>query len=291
MNKKLTPKIVVIIVLVALAAVTLYPPNKTLKPGIDLAGGTSLIYEIDTHGLTEDDKKDLAQKMITVLRRRIDPANIQNLVWRPQGNTRFEIQMPLSSAEARQQRLNYEAALDELLAENLSRSKIMRSLDTPAKERSELFKDFAQTDPNRLTILENLAAVYDERRELQAKRNQLDEKCKTEETEMASAGFALDLIRLNRNDWAKLTEEQLKDSLKEFADANDNLDLLTGYVKTYVEWSKIVDQLTDPNENAKYKADYRPVKHLPRSAHQVTETQRAARKAQNRFPRQARQNH
>ena len=262
MNKKLTPKIVLIIVLVALAAFTLYPPNKTLKPGIDLAGGTSLIYEIDTHGLTEDDKKDLAQRMITVLRRRIDPANIQNLVWRPLGNTRFEIQMPLSSAEARQQRLNYEAALDELLAENLSRSKIMRSLDTLAEERSELFKDFAQTDPNRLTILKNLAAVYDERRELQAKRNQLDEKCKTEETEMASAGFALDLIRLNRNDWAKLTEEQLKDSLKEFADANDNLDLLTGYVKTYVEWSRVVDQLTDPNENAKYKDAIRAIDKL-----------------------------
>jgi len=48
MNKNLTPKIVFIIVLVALAFWTLYPPNKTLIPGIDLAGGTSLIYEIDT---------------------------------------------------------------------------------------------------------------------------------------------------------------------------------------------------------------------------------------------------
>jgi len=108
MSKNLTPKIVLILVLVVLAAWTLYPPNKTLKPGIDLAGGTSLIYEIDTHGLKEADKKDLSQKLITVLRRRIDPANIQNLIWRPQGSTRFEIQMPLASAEARQKRQNYE---------------------------------------------------------------------------------------------------------------------------------------------------------------------------------------
>jgi len=82
MNKNLTWKIVLIIVLIVLAAWTLYPPNKTLKPGIDLAGGTSLIYEIDTHGLQETEKKDLAQRMITVLRRRIDPANIQNLASR-----------------------------------------------------------------------------------------------------------------------------------------------------------------------------------------------------------------
>ncbi len=53
MNKNLTWKIVLIIVLVVVAAWTLYPPSKTLKPGIDLAGGTSLIYEIDTHGLQE----------------------------------------------------------------------------------------------------------------------------------------------------------------------------------------------------------------------------------------------
>ena len=40
--------------------------------------------------------------MIQILRRRIDPANIQNLVWRPLGNTRFEIQMPLASKETQQ---------------------------------------------------------------------------------------------------------------------------------------------------------------------------------------------
>jgi len=36
---------------------------------------------------SEEDKRGLSERIITVLRRRIDPANIQNLVWRPQGNT------------------------------------------------------------------------------------------------------------------------------------------------------------------------------------------------------------
>ena len=80
MNKNLTSKIILIIVLVAVGAWTLYPPGDKLKPGIDLAGGTSLIYEIDTHGLTVSEKKNVAADMITVLRRRIDPANIQNLI-------------------------------------------------------------------------------------------------------------------------------------------------------------------------------------------------------------------
>ena len=49
----------------------LYPPNKTLKPGLDIAGGASLIYEIDTEGMDTDETKDLSSKMITILRRRI----------------------------------------------------------------------------------------------------------------------------------------------------------------------------------------------------------------------------
>ncbi len=144
MNKNLTPKIVLIIVLVVVAVWTLYPPGKKLKPGIDLAGGTSLIYEIDTHGLTEADKKDLAQRMITVLRNRIDPANIQNLIWRPLGNTRFEIQMPLASAEAHEKRGNYKEAEKNLLDKNARPAKILRSLKAPAEERAEVFNEVAQ---------------------------------------------------------------------------------------------------------------------------------------------------
>jgi len=269
MNKNLTWKLVLIIVLVVVAVWTLYPPNKTLKPGIDLAGGTSLIYEIDTHGLEQAEKKDLAQRMITVLRRRIDPANIQNLIWRPQGSTRFEIQMPLASAEARTKRQNYERALAKLLDKNVSRSKIMRSLDIRLQERAEAFKDLAQADPNRLTILESLATVYDERRDLQKKRDEIDSRLKTDEDKIASAGLDLGQINKNRTNWAKLNEQKLQGTLREFIDVNDNLNdvndnvnLLAGYVKTYAEWSKVVNQLTDPNTNTKYKEAIRTIDQL-----------------------------
>ena len=153
MNKNLLPKIILIIVLVVLAAWTLYPVQKTLKQGIDLAGGTSLIYEINTFGLTEVEKNDLSQKMITVLRRRIDPANIQNLIWRPQGNTRFEIQMPLASTEAIEKRNLFKEARDELLGENISRSEINQSLRIPVEKRTTLFAEYSQNDPNKIKIL------------------------------------------------------------------------------------------------------------------------------------------
>jgi SecD/SecF fusion protein len=251
MSKNLTPKIVLIIALVAVAAWTLYPPRETLKPGIDLAGGTSLIYEIDTHGLTERDRKDLAQRMITVLRRRIDPANIQNLVWRPQGNNRFEIQMPLASAEARQKRENFEQAEADLLAKNVGAARILRSLDKPAQERAKLFAEMAPSDPNRQKILETLATVYDERKELKTTRDDLYSRLETEDAKLSAAGLDLDKIHRQRTDWAKLDEPKLQESLREFTDANDTRELLTGYVKTYTEWSKTADQYLEKNNEYK----------------------------------------
>jgi SecD/SecF fusion protein len=269
MNKNLTPKIVFIIVLVALAVWTLYPPNKTLMPGIDLAGGTSLIYEIDSYGLEGTEKRDLAQRMITVLRRRIDPANIQNLIWRPQGNSRFEIQMPLASAEARTKRLKFEQTQNNLLSKNVSRSKIMRSLNLPTEERPELFQDFAQGDPNRITILDSLAKVYDERKELQSKRDELDVNKANSEEKISSAGLDLDNIKLQRSSWAKLNDQALQDTLKAFTDANDNLALLTGYVKTFDEWATTVNQLTNPEKNTEYKDAIRAIDKLNLSEDQV----------------------
>ncbi len=251
MGKNLTPKIVLIVVLVVLAAWTLYPPHETLKPGIDLAGGTSLIYEIDTHGLTEADKTDLAQRMITVLRRRIDPANIQNLVWRPQGNNRFEIQMPLASAEARQKRENFEQAEADLLAKNVGAARILRSLDKPAEERAELFAQMAPSDPNRQKILETLATVYDARKALKTSRDELYSRLETGDAKLSSAGLDLDQIHRQRTEWTKLSEPKLQESLREFTDANDMREMLSGYVKTYTEWSKAADQYLEKNNEYK----------------------------------------
>jgi SecD/SecF fusion protein len=244
MNKNLVPKAVLIVVLVAAAIWTLYPPNQTLKPGIDLAGGTSLIYAIDAEGLTAEEQTDLAQRMITVLRRRIDPANIQNLLWRPQGNTRFEIQMPLASEETRERREAYETALNNLLAKNINPATIMRSLALPPAERSADIQSFAQDDPNRLAILEELASVYDERQQLQGRRDALNGTLETAKTTLSSAGVALDRVEANRSDWAKLSEAVLAETLKDFVDSEEHVAPLTEYVKTYKELVDVFNKLT-----------------------------------------------
>src|SRR5206468_8632329 len=67
-------------------------PN--LRPGIDMVGGTSLLYEIKMAEGSRPDA-DIAERVMEALKKRVDPQGVRNLVWRPQG-TRLEIQMPLS---------------------------------------------------------------------------------------------------------------------------------------------------------------------------------------------------
>ena len=255
MNKNLLPKFILIIVLVVVAAWILYPPDKTLKPGIDLAGGTSLIYEIDTHGLEGPEKRDLAQRMITVLRRRIDPASVRNLVWRPQGGTRFEIQMPLASEESREKQQNFEKTHSDLLAENINPAIILRSLQKPADQRTEDFNDFAKGSSDRQKILTDLATAYDELNDLQNKRNKLFSKLQTAEDEISAAGLDLDDIKLHLGDWIKLDGQQLKEALIGYLGSEGNLDLLTKYVNMYAEWAEVVEQLTNAETgiNSRYK--------------------------------------
>src|SRR3954469_8074523 len=67
-----------------------------LRPGIDMVGGTSLLYEIKPAAGTGV-SDDLANQMMTALKKRVDPDGLRNLIWRPQGANRLEIQLPLSS--------------------------------------------------------------------------------------------------------------------------------------------------------------------------------------------------
>ena len=272
MDKNLSWKIVFIVALVILAAWTLYPPSKTLKPGIDLGGGTSLIYEVDAKGLGSDEKRGLSERVITVLRRRIDPANIQNLVWRPQGSTRFEIQMPLASAEARDKRTQYETALSNLLANNVTQATIMRSVAKPQEQRAKDFERFARDSNERARILDDFAKTYDERKALQQQRDDFANQMAAPESLIKLAGLKLDDIRIQALDWAKLDADKRKEAIIKFLGSESNLDLLTRYTEMYGKWADVADRLTEPKNgvNARFAEATHGLHKLNLSNEQVT---------------------
>jgi len=258
--------IVGILVLLAYGVFSVYGARKARIWMLtrDMTGGTSLVYEIDTRGLTEEQKKGLSARMIAVLQKRIDPRGILPLVWRPVGDSRFEVQIPPPRPKVREKRLNYDLALSKLLAENINRTTIMRSLEKPAEERAENFRDFARGNPDRLAIIESLAAACDERNDLKNQQAELYDRLEASEDKMLSAGLNPDQIKVSRNDWVRLNEQKRRESLREFAGSEDNLNLLTGYVETYAQWIDVVEELIDPitGKNTRYKEALRAIDQL-----------------------------
>jgi SecD/SecF fusion protein len=280
MSKNATSKVVLITALVVVVAFLLlastvgafFVAKRILSAPVDTTGGTSLVYEIDTRGLTEQQKKGLSERMIRVLRRRIDPSGRMPLVWQPLGDSRFEVQIPPPRPTVRQKRLNYEVALGRLLAANITRATILRCLEKPAEERTQDFEDFARGEPDRLRILESLARAHDERNGLEDQIAELDEKLKASEDKISSAGLDIDQIRLTRNDWVRLNEQELGESLRESAGSEDNVSLLTGYIETYARWIKVVERLTDPitGKRIQYEEALRAADQLNLTADRMT---------------------
>jgi len=90
--------------------------------------------------------KDLPKRIIAVLKKRVDPDGLRNIEWRPIGQNRIEVRMPISSTASRQAGQKYQDALEQLLKGNLQRSAIRKILDTPADLREERIRAVARDD-------------------------------------------------------------------------------------------------------------------------------------------------
>ncbi|HZK82369.1 MAG TPA: hypothetical protein VFC46_14910, partial [Humisphaera sp.] len=138
-----------------------------LKPGIDMVGGTSLVYEIKKpEGALLSGH--LASDVAEALKRRVDPAGVRNLIWRPQGDTRLEIQMPLSpdaknSSEARRQlREKMIAAEDALKATNVAPDAVIDAIENKnGKTQADLVK-LAGGSKTRLALFTSLKDLWNQ---------------------------------------------------------------------------------------------------------------------------------
>jgi SecD/SecF fusion protein len=75
---------------------SLWPPEKKLKLGIDLSGGTILVYQVDTSNLPSGFKMD---ELVSALKKRADPEGVKEIPIRQIGSHRIEIILPQASNE------------------------------------------------------------------------------------------------------------------------------------------------------------------------------------------------
>ena len=83
-----------------------FPP----RLGIDLAGGTSLLYELDMSKVPSGNSADLAARVIEILKKRVDPNGVKNMIWRVVEGKRIQIQMPYPSKDVLAARARADAA-------------------------------------------------------------------------------------------------------------------------------------------------------------------------------------
>ncbi len=159
MKSNLLSRFILIFGAIVLAVFCIF--SNGIKGGIDLSGGTDLVYQLDVPPGYKGDPNVLAQQVISVLRRRVDPGNVHNLVWRVLAGERIEIQMPLASNASRQAQSHYQKLVDQLLADNVMPSQIGAAMALPARQRPVQIKVLAQGNPARLVLLNKLAQRYD----------------------------------------------------------------------------------------------------------------------------------
>src|SRR5712671_1693216 len=91
--RKLIRNITLCVAILILSIWAVSPPEKELRLGRDLGGGTSLVYTVQ---LGPNDK-DVIPKMINVLKDRIDPKGLSEIQFLQRGRDRIEITMPAAT--------------------------------------------------------------------------------------------------------------------------------------------------------------------------------------------------
>ncbi|MFW6059570.1 MAG: protein translocase subunit SecD [Phycisphaeraceae bacterium] len=156
--------LLILLVLSGAALMVIYPgrygPEDRLKRGLDLAGGTTLVYEVR---LAEDASADeVIPNLISVLRDRVDPQGVRNLSWRQIAGNRIEIQMPLAPPETQALRRQYAEAREALLDQSVTADRLNRALRAEAgAQRQQEIDQLAPEGSELRAELQELVEAYD----------------------------------------------------------------------------------------------------------------------------------
>lgn len=90
-------KIALILISTVVGILAIWPPEQKLKTGIDLSGGTILVYQVKKDA-TASSRVNL-DDLITALKRRINPQGVEDMAIRKVGTDRIEIVLPKKSPD------------------------------------------------------------------------------------------------------------------------------------------------------------------------------------------------
>jgi SecD/SecF fusion protein len=224
-----------------------------LKPGIDMVGGTSLLYEIKSQD-GGPATGDLAEQVMSALKKRVDPDGQRNLIWRPQGNSRLEIQMPLTanSGESKAKRAQYAKAQAELERTNVRTSVVLDAVERLTGDaRRDKLNQLAAGSPKRSAIFGALASTWDQLQKAKADKNAAAQADK--EIEYAALTSQIEATNvstgvLEQTLSAPAGEKRLAELKEQFKDFPARVAALDQFAKAYADYQRVKGTLDDAGE-------------------------------------------
>ncbi len=166
MKYPLWKPILILVVLAGCGALLLLkdgnPKTIDLKPGIDLAGGTTLVYDV----LVPEgkDPESVINQTIAIQKERVDPTGVKNLIWRPEVGNRISITMAQAGPNVKIAEQAYDAELAKLLKNSLSGADVDAAvLDPNATSRQEAFEKLAGGNEELVAKMNQLVELTAER--------------------------------------------------------------------------------------------------------------------------------
>ena len=261
MPTQFTGRIVLILAVVLGALWIIFPKGDLrkpdLKPGIDMVGGTSLLYEIkQPSGGWQDPNNTLANVVMESLKKRVDPQGVKNLIWRPQGDTRLEIQMPLSSTsgESKQRREEFTAAQRAIEATNVRVQEVLSAVeDLKGAERTERLKQLAMGSPSRQKLFDDLAAAFDAMKSAEVANDaakQAEASNRYDDLREAIARQNVSTQRLQEilDSKPAARDKQIAELKQKFADFPQRVAAIDDYQKKYGAYALVRGNIDDAGE-------------------------------------------
>lgn len=177
--KNLRIKSIFLLAVLVLFVLSIWPPSEKLRLGKDLRGGTTLVYSVDID--PGENPKEVLDKVIEVLKDRVDPQGIFDITMMAQGQDRIEITMPLPSDKVKALKADFEQKLNALDQHSISRGDFERIMRLPAEERSARIIETAGQSGDLRTLLDDAAAGLDEATALREQLRMMEQQAAPDE--------------------------------------------------------------------------------------------------------------
>jgi SecD/SecF fusion protein len=238
-----------------------------LRPGIDMVGGVSLVYAIQAPNNSDP---DLSEHVMEALKKRVDPLGLRNLVWRPQGANRIEIEMPLSpeAAEAPAIKASFSAAEKDLYQKMIRQDDVVNAVEhMTGSQRAQVLAGLAADSKTRTNLFKNLSDTYDKIQKLRANPDKLplpllatrlqpliavydDLKQQIEQTNLVPTNLEsiLDQVYSDDPDQKKAGQSKLDDLRKQFADFPSMLKAMDDFEARYKDYNSVKNAITGADD-------------------------------------------